>query len=517
VISPSTTVQGGITASAPVSRVDLGGKIMPTLARAVELWCDSFHEGDWAAEGIIKRLPHRGVSRTHRHGFIPCYSIDLPKGRLELQVYGGYGNWVALPNTIRSLLDWGKPDIIGYDRTRDEILFAVEETAAVPTGNQSLQRCERMHGAGLMKVPFWYLLSQFGTHVDEGTRQASFWPALMAVALTATFRRPNIVLFYSSESEPENYSAGAGMTQLFDALARILQNYCAEQPSFTGMDDLLSEHYTSMLKFIGDTYKNVSDYLPSADLLAQKTTAQTLAAIASGSDDGLKSFPLLEWPPVAELPEDIRGQQTAGTFIKQDRLLAEVEEFRTRKTAYTLSANAGSRPQPESDLRDWISEQNALHLRAEPLKPPVSFDLDLRDFPASPSGRRHVTTAKNILYLIDSTHELFAVLSKVFPRLRSKLPTGPDKPAILYVSNSVKPGRIFGDPYTGQFAAFSWIFGGTEANARTRIAYFPHHSHGVLQPGRRTRNKGQLLFLRRADYLIFHAGAAYSTRDSKWL
>lgn len=171
---------------------------MTVAVRKVELWCDSFHEGAWAAEGILKQWPKAVVTRSHRLGFIPQYSVQLGQVRLELEVFGGYGNWSALPKKIRELLDWGKPDIVGYDRSEDTVLFAVEETAAVPTGNQALQRCERMHGAGTMKVPFWYLLSQFGTHVDEGTRQASPWPALMAVALTATFRTPNIVLLYSS-------------------------------------------------------------------------------------------------------------------------------------------------------------------------------------------------------------------------------------------------------------------------------------------------------------------------------
>lgn len=490
---------------------------MTVAVRKVELWCDSFHEGAWAAEGILKRWPKAVVTRSHRLGFIPQYSVQLGHVRLELEVFGGYGNWSDLPKKIRELLDWGKPDIVGYDRAEDTVLFAVEETAAVPTGNQALQRCERMHGAGTMKVPFWYLLSQFGTHVDEGTRQASPWPALMAVALTATFRTPNIVLLYSSEASPEDYAAGEGMVQLFRMLAMMLENYATTAKLLAGLDDELSGHFASMLRFVRDTYSNVTDFLPHAELLADPATASKLARIASGSDGGKTSFPLLDWPKFKDLPAAFRKNQVQGTFIKVDPFLSQLEAGRATGHVYTLSGNAGSRPQPEDDLKSWIDQQRRLHSGAKVLNPPADFKLKLDDFPESNSGLRHVTTAKNILYLADSARFVFETLEGVFPRLSKKFPGTSDNAAIVYVSNSVKPGRIFGDPYTGQFAAFSWIFGGTAQAPRIRIAYFPHHSHGVLNPDRTSRNKGQLIFLSRADYLVFHSGAVYSAKDKRWL
>ena len=490
---------------------------MTVAVRKVELWCDSFHEGALAAEGILKQWPTAVVTRSQRLGFIPQYSLQLGQVRLELEVFGGYGNWNDLPKNIRELLDWGKPDIVGYDRSTDTMLFAVEETAAVPTGNQALQRCERMHGAGTMKVPFWYLLSQFGTHVDEGTRQASPWPALMAIALTATFRTPNIVLLYSSEASPEDYAAGEGMTQLFRMLAKMLENFATATMLLNGLDDQLSSHFASMLRFVGDTYSNVTNFLPHAELLAETATASRLAVIASGSDGGRTSFPLLDWPQFKDLPAAFRKNQAPGTFIKTDPFLVRLEEGRGLGNVYTLSGNAGSRPQPEADLKSWIDQQRKLHDGAQALTPPVEFKLKLSDFPESNSGLRHVTTAKNILYLADSARFVFETLESVFPRLLKKFPGTDSHAAIIYVSNSVKPGRIFGDPYTGQFAAFSWIFGGTAQAPRVCIAYFPHHSHGVLNPGRTSRNKGQLIFLSRADYLVFHSGAVYSARDKRWL
>jgi hypothetical protein len=441
----------------------------------------------------------------------------LGEHRLEIEVFGGYGNWIDLPAKIRGLLDWGKPDIVAYDRATDVVLFAVEETAAVPTGNQALQRCERMHGAGTMRVPFWYLLSQFGTHVDEGTRQASPWPALMAVALTATFRTPNIVLLYSSSASPEDYAAGEGMVQLFRVIAKILENFAASMDVLAGLESELTEQFASMLRFIGNTSRSVTGFLPHADLLSAPETASRLARIAAGLDGGRTSFPLLDWPRVKDLPPAFRKSQAPGSFIKPDPFLARLEAARGSGGVYTLSEKAGSRPQPDADLSSWIDQQRRLHDRAQRLTPPVPFNLKVEDFPESRAGVRHVTTAKNILYLVDSAQFVFETLEAVFPRLAGKLPTEAASAAMVYVSNSVKPGRVFGDPYAGQFAAFSWVFGGPSQAPRIRFAYFPHHSHGVLNPERTTRNKGQLIFLTRADYLVFHSGAAYATKEKRWL
>jgi hypothetical protein len=490
---------------------------MTVEVRKIELWCDSFHEGTWAAEGILRQWAKAVVTRTHGLGFIPQYSVQLGQVRLELQVFGGYENWTGLPPKIRELLDWGKPDIVGYDRSTDTVLFAVEETAAVPTGNQALQRCERMHGAGTMKVPFWYLLSQFGTHIDEGTRQASPWPALMAIALTATFRTPNIVLLYSSEASPEDYTAGEGMVQLFRMLAKMLENYSTKEKLLAGLDEELNEQFASMLRFVGNTYPNVTDFLPNAEVLSEPDTASRLAGIASGSDGDKTAFPMLDWPSFKDLPEAFRKSQAPASFIKTDSFLFRMEAGRGTGHAYTLSHNSGSRPQPEAALRLWIDEQHRLHASAQRLTPPADLTLRIEDFPESKSGLRHVTTAKNILYIVDSVDFVFDSLTQVFPRLTGKLPALSERAAIVYVSNSVKPGRIFGDPYTGQFAAFSWIFGGPADAPRVRIAYFPHHSHGVLKPERTSRNKGQLLFLSRADYLVFQSGAMYSVKEKRWL
>ena len=62
---------------------------------------------------------------------------------------------------------------MAYDANSREILFAVEETAATPTGNQAMQRCERQYGSARFRIPYWYLISEYGLHRDGGVRRDS--------------------------------------------------------------------------------------------------------------------------------------------------------------------------------------------------------------------------------------------------------------------------------------------------------------------------------------------------------
>lgn len=480
----------------------------------IELWADSFHEGTWAAQGIVSEMSNPRCARENELGFIPRYKINSEGWKLDLVVFGGYGNWPHIPDKIAELIQWGKPDIIAYDRGTDTVLFAVEETAAVPTGNQALQRCERMHGAGMMKVPFWYLLSQYGTHVDEGIRQASPWPALMSMGITKSQRAPNLVLLYSSEEEPEDYSKGAGKQQLFAVLAAIMVNFAKGRPTLSGTEHLLETQYRAMLKFIDDTIDNVSDFFPGKEELTAKGTPLRLAKIAAGNSS--EDIPLLDWPKFARLPVGFKERQKKSKLIKHDSFLSKLEEMKDKRSVYTLSSNAGSRPQPASDLSEWIASQNSAEKRAPSIKPSVGFQLKIADFPESKAGLRHVTTATNILYLCDSAKDIADLLASVFPRLKDHLIMD-SLPALVYVSNSVKPGRVFGDPYTGQFSAFSWIFGGTSNARRLKIAYFPHQSRGLMKPEIAGKNKGQTVFTSLADYIIFGGGAVYDTKAKIWI
>lgn len=122
----------------------------------IEIWADSFHEGDWCCTFLSQIASTYGfkVQKDYIRGLQPHYIFTSTTAEIELLVFGSYKSWSPLPPKIKELIKWGKPDFVAYHATNKEILFAVEETAATPTGNQAMQRCERQYGSARLHIPY---------------------------------------------------------------------------------------------------------------------------------------------------------------------------------------------------------------------------------------------------------------------------------------------------------------------------------------------------------------------------
>ena len=379
----------------------------------LEFWADSFHEGEWACIGLKKNLSV--IKEEYIDGFIPRYVFELDEStHLEITILGSYQNWSPLPERIRELLSWGKPDLVVYDPITQEIILAVEETAAVPTGNQALQRCERIYGSARMGVPFWYLLSEFGMHVDGGVRRDSIWPTIVALKLSSIKRVPSLVLHYADIDNPENYEFGVGMAELFNALNLMIRIWAGiDDPA--KMKPILTRQYGAMLTFIKQQWVNQLDFLPGLDEI-NDDMAEAIAShvLDRGSDSKLKFTDFLSWGISSTLPPSIRASLMVGGVIKKDPLVTRLEKIVSSGKAYNLSRNAGSRPQPAEKVRLWIKQQKALFTHGNTTN--AIFSMNLRKFPVSATGL-HLTTAKNVIYLCDEWHDVYEAIAKAYPRL----------------------------------------------------------------------------------------------------
>lgn len=498
-----------------------GGRDMKKL----EIWADSFHEGVWCCDNICSYLRSAGYTcqSNYLNGFIPHYVVTSGNELLlDLVVYGSYKSWNPMPSKIQELISWGKPDFIAYDVTSDTILFAVEETAATPTGNQAMQRCERQYGSAHLRIPYWYFVSEYGEHIDGGIRRDNIWPSIAAIKLTMIKKTPCIVLHYSDIDNVEDYNAGNGLDLLFSSLSKVIENYVFNRELFADTEELLAHQYKEMLSFISSQWENVIDFLPSRNILLQDTTASAISRFAlshqTQADESLRTQ-ILTWPLTTSVPENVLRQQQGKALIKYDRLAELLERDITLNKCYILSNNAGSgKPTTREKISGWIDEQRALFAAGPRVNPPATFIMSIDDFPETNNGNIHVTTAKNIVYLYDRWADLKEAIEDAYPRLRGKLNNIPDeKPVFLYVSNSLKPGRLFGDPFTGQLSAYSTCFGKFDANDRAVIAYFPHqvYSQAFGRNGRLTVNKGTTLYKELTDYLLFNAGVAVSLRNGE--
>ncbi len=486
------------------------------MIKNIEIWADSFHEGNWCCDCISDIAETKGylVKKSYLHGFQPYYQIVKNGNILNLTVYGSYRSWSPVPDKISELIKWGKPDFIAFDSTHNEILFAVEETAATPTGNQPMQRCERQYGSSRLKIPYWYLISEFGVHKDGGIRHDSIWPTIAAIKLSIIKKTPCVVLHYSDIDNPENYGVGSGVSLLFNSLFLILENHLLGNSKLENLKSPLKKQYEEMITFVLSHWESIIDFLPSEKMLRNNDTAEILAEISTGDISRISEVEgILVWPKRRVIPVNIQEKWIGKNLLKQDPLCLLMERDITHGKAYYLSDNAGSgKPPLTSQLEEWISQQEELFKKAKGLNPPANFTLKLTDFPdtGKGTGRHHVTTAKNIVYLYDSWNEFVDTLVDAYPRLSSHLvKRQEDVPVFVYVSNSIKPGRLFGDPYTGQLSAYSTAFGKFDDSPRMVVAYFPHQVHTqAINDGITSDNKGLTLMTELTDYLIFHSGVA---------
>ena len=495
------------------------------MPKLIEIWADSFHEGNWCCDCISAEAQSGGfsINKSYARGFQPQYTIKKEDDEIDLLVYGSYKSWYPVPQKILDLIEWGKPDFIAYDPEKNEILFAVEETAATPTGNQAMQRCERQYGSARFRIPYWYLISEYGVHKDGGVRRDSIWPTIAAIKLSCIRRSPCIVLHYSDIDNPEDYSSGTGVNLLFKSLFAILLNHNAGRDNLYRIESLLKGQYKEMIHFVQSQWQNIIDFLPSEKMLSNPNTPCFLAELATGNSTHSANLKgLLEWPVIKDVPASVRSKWTKKPLLKYDPLCSLLEQDIEDGKAYYLSDNAGSgRPPLTSQVASWIEQQEKLFMKAKRLNPPTSFSLKTEDFPDTGNGgdRRHLTTAKNIVYLYDSWNSFTETVWKAYPRLKNHLQKlEKDVPVFVYISNSIKPGRLFGDPFTGQLAAFSTAFGKFDENPRRVVAYFPHQVHTqAIYNGKAGNNKGITLMTELTNYIIFHAGVAVDLANKEVL
>lgn len=494
--------------------------------KKIEMWADSFHEGNWACTNLAKlhdSLEEKNTTEIDYYkGFIPVYRFFVGNQCiLEITVYGSYNSWSPIPKKVKELLSWGKPDFLAYCPLENKILFAVEETAAVPTGNQALQRCERLYGSARERIPFWYLLAEYGTHKDGRLRRDSIWPSIMAIKLSVFYKTPSITLHYSDKENPEGYDFGQGVNSLFKALTIILENFGKGLDTYTNIKDEIEAHYLDMIRFIESQSSNITGYIPGQHHFDDKTLPEKLASMAlnlndSRPDDFYREFPdFLQWPTVSEWQKKSGTKARSSQLIKYDKFAEGLEKSIDSGKCYILGTNTGSRPQKAPALSEWIEKQNSFYGKAS-LAPPVENYMELNDFPESKSGNRHVTTAKNIIYLFDRFSDVKKLIESSFERLSGRVPElDDDALALVYISNSVKPGRIFGDPFTGQISAYSSAFGKFDNPKRLIIAYFPHQSYTQIidTKQRKVNNKGLVLLREMCDLIIFSGGVAVTFND----
>jgi hypothetical protein len=286
------------------------------------------------------------------------------------------------------------------------------------------------------------------------------------------------------------------------------------------LEDELQLQIDDMTNFISLTAANSLYFLPPTK--SGQNTELTKKLCKTGDLRGTKRANrsnYLSWPLTRELSPDQQAEQNSRALKKYDIFATELEKSIDKGNAYGIIRGSGSKPQKEDQMRTWITQQNNLQANWEKNQVSIyenAFRLELNDFPKSPTGY-HVITAPRILYLFDDFFDVADCLTRSFPKLDFKEIDKSNSPTLVYISNSVKPGRIFGDPYTGQIAAYATSFGAL-SKGRKVIAYFPHQSIAqAVNNFDSPNNKGLRIMKELTDYLIFGGGITLNMKTGKVL
>ena len=109
------------------------------------------------------------------------------------------------------------------------------------------------------------------------------------------------------------------------------------------------------------------------------------------------------------------------------------------------------------------------------------------------------------------------MIYNIFPSNKKKLDNIKNLRTIVYISNSIKPGRIFGDPFTGQISAYSVSFGKFDIDKRLVVSYFPHQSFSQFLDtnNKIILNKGFTIMRELVDLVILGGGVMIKFSGNK--
>jgi hypothetical protein len=483
----------------------------------LEIWADSFKEGEFILERIQRVF--KGSKILHKHGFVPTLTIMINFQTIEFFVYGYYDAWNDRPKKISNLLNYGKCDGIIYDPIADKIIFAYEETSAVPTGNQSLQRLERTWYAAHQKIPFVYLLGKFGLHKDGGTRQVSIWPSYLALKLSSQYKIPSLTLLYGSETKQEDYEEGTSMSHLQSLIAWYLNDHFDQNSGLLDYQNLLKIIYEEMCLFIKNHYQNISKNLAGANQLSDDKLYEYLKNRAISKSEEIKFTSNFKWE-LSTKAEEIEKKSF-------DDFINHIEKLIEQQKAWYPTEGSTIRSEEIEYVKTHAESQTR---RKNKLEKKYKFKkhttLDVDEFPTNDNGKKSIQTGKKILLLIDSTTDFLNCIEQAFG-VKAKQSIEPvlnkDIPSVLYLTNSLQQnGRAFkGDPYTGQITAYSRIFsiGINGEKQRNMIAYYPNQMYSqFFDPNfKKLKNKGVMTLVENVDLIITRNGISINPKTWRLL
>jgi hypothetical protein len=446
-----------------------------------EIWSDTFHEGEWLARLLLVSPAIQKHEVSYRFKFQPVYTYRFLrfKKNVKIIIFGDYNSWNTQPNVIGEIIKFGKPDAVVLD-AKQKPLLCVEETSAVPTGNQALQRLERCWTMAKLGIPFIYLLPEFGRHTtDKRPRSVSLWIPYVQLKLSWIYRVPSLTLFYGSKEKPEDLSIGQGIEKLSKYLELIIL-------SSLGCDILrdlqtyYKEVYLKMCEVISSNYNKFVKALPGLECFSQNEFLEDLTQhIIDKKVQPIEKWSTkFNWPSTEECKNIIKKKPPTHHLFKFDPFLKELENLVSLGKAWSPVQGGTRRKEKESDIEKWIKEQFAYYKKINHcFNIQFSPSLKLDDFPKSSKEERTITTSVKQVYLIDEFNDFLIAYKKAFNKNFPKkvMASHLKLPICLFKIDTVTSNLRL-DPFTGQVVGYAITFCRDLNGNKIRnfVIYYPH-------------------------------------------
>ena len=182
-------------------------------AHEIEIWCDNQVEGFQAINILADIAREQGFDVAvdlYKAKFLALLPLEMVQ--ITILAFGPFRVWHHEPDDVEERILSGKPDFIPYNRSTNSILFALEDTAATCTGNQSQQRAERFCSLVRNGIPTAYCLPAYATKpTDSKARRPNLWMSMAALKLIEATGTPALIFTYGDE---ENLTIGLQVTGL---------------------------------------------------------------------------------------------------------------------------------------------------------------------------------------------------------------------------------------------------------------------------------------------------------------
>jgi len=480
----------------------------------LELWGDNQFEVLWALTDIAKRAEKSGWQTKCNliQGFIP--EIHIAKDNIVLIItgFGGYRFWDHLPAILNNTLKDGKVDLVLYDKDKDKMIIAVEDSSATMTGNQSQQRAERVCAFAREKVTVAYLLPSHAVKAaDGGVRTPNLWVPITALCLIAAYKVPALLFQFGTVNDPDNKFAGEGSNTLHQLIwESILKHFGLNNQ----LKNIIVAQIKNMLLMIDAKHDSLFYDLPHWNTIKIDSWAKTYSDLLFESES-TNNFDLpFNWiKPISKIsiPTDDRknivkiklpfAQKVGGDIVK-------------KRAYFPIKGQSVGRPDPPDRIKRNINSQKKEHKKGGALMPEPyedNIELLLKEG-LTEAGNISPSVIKKGLIRYEKFGDLKSSIESAYPRLNGKLDDGNDGvPAILFIASNTVP-MFLRDPYAGMLASYAVSNGSLDPRQKTVVVLWTPWQTPMLTFN---KVKGELKirkikttksWVNHASYTIFNAG-----------